>query len=1465
MHATLTILHRADEYHFLWTTTHVSPARLSSTGDASLAPICLSGITAIDGQRVQMLQHHINAAAAALNLAQAGAEIAPQSAASAAANSFETLGRLLFSQLIPTQIQQQLHALPAGSTLQIIATEINLPWELLHDGRNLLALQHSLSRLPMLPQPQHQHQPRQRTPKVSCLLLGNPNRDLPVAEKEISAIEEILYTARDRVRYRSLYGGQITRIHLQELLASQQYDLIHFAGHARPGALRLADGWFSAEEIVAALHNHPLIVLNACASAQSAPEATDLTTVAQKAESLAGAFIQGGAAAVIGMLWPVPDAMMVQLGEELYRHLVAGQGIGEALRLSRVAIQQRDRSGIAWLAPVLYGNPYHQAMPMRLKETAGTLLSLRFHGAMADYQQVREPRPQDLQHYLALLCQRIVHHGGTLYHADAAGLLAAFGVDHAIDSDAVQAISAARDLRAIAATWQAPPPTAVITSGELATTLPEPNTGQNPVSQLTLSAPFLFGQPLTDSQLMLARATPGQILVNHLAQERGKDRFHFRQWADGVSSTAAGATYELISSPLDMPVERLTLDFTIAVGREREQARLAEAWREVMDRHGQVIGISGEAGIGKSHLVNTFKRTIAPDNARWQQVICTTDVQYTSYGLLARLLRAFLELPDYATNAQIDAVLRACFPDQLQPAPPSTLPSALTVSQPDRALLADLLGSQPQHLRLQEQAVYQHQLYALLRRLLGQQLRQGPLVLVVEDAHWSDPASMDVLTLLATNMGDAPVLLLLLYRSEWTPPWHGKDYFQNINLKQLDPKSRQTLFRSMLNSAQLPEELVALIERSSGNPLFLTEILVSLVQKGLLVAQDDSSSPRWRLHGILEPSELPDTVQRIIEMRLDQLDAQVRTVLEIAAVVGTSFTPAMLLWGGAIAENVLFDYLKTLVEHDFLRHIWESDSYEFRHALIRDVVYTKIAVAQRQRWHKQIADRLERREHHQREAVAELAHHYYLSLLDSHQPDASILNREADSALVEKAFAYLLRSGQDALDRYGGREAVTLFQRGSVVAELLTRDAVRQANIYTGLGNSYRLLNSFEQAAHAFEEAHAALHRQPLTLETRPQAAHLARLLARQNMRWAKYEVAEAWIETGLERVRAFTDAGCQSATAMLYIHAGSVCYNRGALQRAIEYCQTGLQIALACENEEAQAEGTIILGAIMQTSSRYDESLDYYKRSLAIHEQRQNLYQIHRVEGNIGVVYYSKGDWPGALSYFEKTSKFWQAIDNLDLLAIALLNTGLVKLCQGDWAAAQEAYLQALAIWKEMQSQRWLARCYSNLGGLYSEQELWDQAADYLALSQQLIDDHKIEDLRPDVLCGRALVALAKNQLDAALPLVQQAEGIAKSQGQRLDEAIALRVQGQVLCAKLDFTQALRLLEQSRLILNQLGEHYEKARTIYQLALVNEGQNDISEAKRLCDEALAAFGWLGAQWDLQKAKKLYERLKEKG
>jgi tetratricopeptide (TPR) repeat protein/CHAT domain-containing protein len=1416
--------------------------------DAATAPqtsLCLQGATHIDQQKRTTLHEHIHIAAQALNLAQAASQAQRQAPTSTASKAFLGLGRLLFSQLIPEQIQQQLRALQPGSMLQIATNDANLPWEWLHDGHDFLALRHAVARLPMLSKPQAQHKVTPHDAKVAALLLGNPTGDLPGTTQEIKAIIDILYAARERVSYRALFGEHISVIHLQELLAQQSYALIHFAGHARPGALRLSHEDFGVDDILKSLHNHPVVVLNACATGQAETATSDLAAMTNQTQSLASAFIQAGATAVIGMLWPIPDHTAKLWAETLYRHLVGGESIGDALHSSRLRLHQQEPNGIAWLAPVLYGNAEQQIIPAPLKQSSATLLALRFTGPLVSPQKSMPPTPNSQAHRLAELCRLVADQRGLLLHANEGGLLAAFGLYKTSASDAKDAVNVARHAIELLAAWQAPLPAAAILSGDLVATQ-QVNRGERTANS-TSTLPLLLGGPVRESQHYVENASPGQILLNQLARNRCQNPAQYRPWSGTSASGQTITAYEFVSTPVELPVDTLLLDLSVFVGRERENQRLDEGWQAARQGHGQVIGISGEAGIGKSHLVQAFRKRLPSDVVSWVQVVCTVQMQNTPYGLLTRLFRTLLHLPNFVEEIALDTVLRTHFP-QLQAS--------------DTALLVDLLGSQQQTLHLQEQMVYQHQLYKMLAQLLVDEIGHAPMVFVLEDTHLSDAASMDVLTLLVNDLEEQALLLLLLYRPDWEPPWRRKEHFQSLPLRQFDSLARRKLVEVLLGTAQLPEDLLHLVERASGNPLFLTQILATLVEKGLLTTHESKSSP-WRFTGLLDPSELPDSVQRIIDMRLDQLDNEVRDLLALAAVLGSNITPNLLLQGLSCDEAVLFKHLKTLTDHDFLRRTLGSNLYEFRHDLFRDVVYLRIPVPQRQLWHRQVADGLAQRDIHRREAVALLAHHYYHSLIEDNSPEQPLLNHTSDETVVGKALFYLLQSGQDALEKYGGHEAVTLFRRARSVQALLPADVERLARIDTGLGHAYSQINQFDQAAHWYAEAHATHHRQPLTVESRPQAAHLARLLARLYMRWAKYEMAEAWIETGLERVRNRTEGPCQSAVALLHIHAGSVHYDRGDYAQAIEASQTGLRLAEQIADEDAQAEGQFILGAVLQSSGRSDEALAAYQRALEIRKTQQNLFQIHRVEMNIGVAYFGKSEWTTAREYYERAIQFFRRIGELDLLALTSLNLGVAELYLGNFSLAEQNFQSALRIWKrdEMKNQRWLTLCHSNLATLLIEQERWREAKEHLETCMELVNAHQIRDYLPDVLTGLAQVDLGEEQFAEALDKVQRAKRSAAEQGLHLYQALALRVEGCANARGLQAKEAETCLRDSLSILNDLGDRYEAARSKVQLALLLAANDRGAEAASFCRAALEVFEQLGAVADQIRAQALYDQI----
>ncbi len=392
MHVTLTILRSPNRLHFTLTGHSNRLAGENSPSQASVDSVSLAATLDVDEARYTQLQKQIKAAVQTLNIADAAdqhAEMATPEAAANALTEFESLGRVLFTQAVPPVIQQQIRLLPSASLLEIVSNDLNFPWELLHDGQGFLCVRLCVTRLPLLDQPPKQHILPSAKSKVSCLLLGNPTADLTAAEEEIHTIEDLLYSVHDRVHYDSYFGKMVTSSLLQELLASQKYDLVHIACHARPGELLLADGWMDVNQLCAGLQNHPIIVLNACSSIQALQSTDEPSALTQNLRSFGTALIQSGASAVIGMMWPIPDLAIRHWCKAFYGQLIMGTPIAEALRTSRLRFSQLPSMAASGLAPVLYGNPLEQLVPNALKRGAGTLLLLRFHHELFDQRQGR--------------------------------------------------------------------------------------------------------------------------------------------------------------------------------------------------------------------------------------------------------------------------------------------------------------------------------------------------------------------------------------------------------------------------------------------------------------------------------------------------------------------------------------------------------------------------------------------------------------------------------------------------------------------------------------------------------------------------------------------------------------------------------------------------------------------------------------------------------------------------------------------------------------------------------------------------------------------------------------------------------------------------------------------------------------------------------------------------------------------
>ena len=364
------------------------------------------------------------------------------------------------------------------------------------------------------------------------------------------------------------------------------------------------------------------------------------------------------------------------------------------------------------------------------------------------------------------------------------------------------------------------------------------------------------------------------------------------------------------------------------VGREDELRSLQSRWERVLDGEGQVALIIGEAGIGKSRLVRRFQEQIAGAPHTWIEAGADAFFQNTPFYPVTEILRQFVgdsadQIPQLASRLTAVGLVPAEAIPLLAPLlnlslPPEYSPSTLSPEQQRRRSLA-----------------------TLVEWVLGS-ARTQPLVSVIEDLHWADPSTLELIQLLVEQGANAPLLLLYTARPEFHPPWPLRAHHAQLALNRLSARNVRTMVGEVAARNALSDETVAaVVERTGGVPLFVEELTRALLESG---------DAKLKGHAI------PVTLQDSLMARLDRL-GPAREVIQIGAVLGSDFSYALLHAVHPVAEDQLEAALRILTDAELLyvRGIAPEATYQFKHALIRDAAYDALLKSRRKELHLIVA------------------------------------------------------------------------------------------------------------------------------------------------------------------------------------------------------------------------------------------------------------------------------------------------------------------------------------------------------------------------------------------------------------------------------------------------------------------------------------------------------------------------------
>ena len=443
---------------------------------------------------------------------------------------------------------------------------------------------------------------------------------------------------------------------------------------------------------------------------------------------------------------------------------------------------------------------------------------------------------------------------------------------------------------------------------------------------------------------------------------------------------------------------------TPLVGREQEVGLLRERWAQVTDGMGQVVLLSGEAGIGKSRLVQVLQEYVATEPQAWLTPCqCSPYYQHTAlYPMIDLLERVVLRFEREESPPQKLRKLEGHLVQYGLPLAEAVPLFAALLSLPLTAAYAPLTMSPEQ----QKQQTL-HAFLTILLRIAAQQ----PVLFVMEDLHWVDPTTLELLSLLVDQGPTARILALLTFRPDFSPPWTGRSHLTQVTLSRLPRRQAAEMTGRVAHGKALPAEVVEqIVAKTDGVPLFVEELTKMVLESGLLQEREE----RYALTGPLPPLAIPTTLHDSLMARLDRL-ATVKGLAQLGATLGREFSYALLQAVSPWDEETLQQGLHQLVVAEFLyqRGLPPQATYLFKHTLIQEAAYQSLLKSTRQQYHQRIAQVLEAQFPDTAETQPELLAYHY-----------------TEAGLNEQAIGYWQRAGRRAIERSAHVEAISHLTRG---------------------------------------------------------------------------------------------------------------------------------------------------------------------------------------------------------------------------------------------------------------------------------------------------------------------------------------------------------------------------------------------------------------------------------------------------
>ena len=895
---------------------------------------------------------------------------------------------------------------------------------------------------------------------------------------------------------------------------------------------------------------------------------------------------------------------------------------------------------------------------------------------------------------------------------------------------------------------------------------------------------------------MEGEANPGCILVTKNTHKITKDFFEFKStgMVEVKGKEELQESYELTKSgEIETRIKASVVKgLTKFVGRTNSMAALKEPYEKMLSGSGQVIGVVGDAGVGKSRLLLEFISQLPHDGVTYLEGRCLHYGQSIIYMPILEMLKSYFNIKEGDQEFIINNKIKEKI---------STLDEKLTNVIPPFQDLLSLKVEDEVYFNL-ESKQKREGIFEALRDLFVRASQEIPLVLVVEDLHWIDKTSEEFLNYLIGRLAGSKILLILLYRPEYTYQWGSKSYFNRIGLDHLTIKSSAELVQAILDGGEVVTELQELIlSRSAGNPLFMEEFTNTLLENGSIQKRNELYVLTKKYSDI----EIPDSIQGIIAARMDRLEENLKHTMQVASVIGRDFSFKVLQSITGIKKEIK-SHLLNLQDLEFIyeKNRFPELEYIFKHALTQEVVYNSLLIKRRKEIHEKIGNAMEELYKDRLDEFFEmLAYHY------------------AKSDNLEKAYQYLKLSGNKATQSHANWEAIRFYQEAiDALGRMPSTNSKKREGLQVRVSLAMpAMFLSYPEDSIDVLKVGVKLAREVGDVRS---LAKLDGTLAHAYAIKGESILSIKHAEKCFEGAQKIQDLDLMAPVARdltsAYMFAGKLSTAVPIFSKVIPLIEKA--------NKRSESFGRPasvytflcgLAGFIMGFLGSFNEAEDLCEKALVNALQNNDIYELAYSEFSYGIAAMQKGDGRSTVEHLQKCVVYLEKSQMTTLMDPALASLGLGYIHQGDLEKARKFADRAVvaacqpgaASGNALLTQSTLAMVYGELGNL--------EKAHSCATEAVLLSEERMvgawEGLTHLAL-GSVLARIGKERYEEAEECIERALIILNEYGLRPWLANGILVLGEIYAHSGQMKKAMEALIKAAGMFREMEMEYWLKRT---------------------------------------------------